>query len=89
MFDAEELARLRAKYGDHSNGVIHDPERARVAAAFIDANGTRAAPGSGQRVRAVIQPKNQDAGAKPATAPAGPPLKGAPVLSNPRQETSQ
>lgn len=44
MFDAEELARLRAKYGDASGGVIHDPERARVAAAFIDANGTRAAP---------------------------------------------
>ncbi len=44
MFDDKELARLRAKYGDHSNGAIHDPERARVAAAFIDANGTRAAP---------------------------------------------
>ncbi|MCE1237331.1 MAG: agmatinase [Hyphomicrobiales bacterium] len=44
MFDDMELARLRAKYGDLSNGAIHDPERARVAAAFIDANGTRAAP---------------------------------------------
>lgn len=44
MFDDTELARLRAKYGDLSNGVIHDPERARVAKAFIDENGTRAAP---------------------------------------------
>lgn len=44
MYDDKELARLRAKYGDASNGVIHDPERARVAAAFIDENGTRAAP---------------------------------------------
>lgn len=44
MFDADELARLRAKYGDASGGVIHDPERARIAAAFIDPDGTRAAP---------------------------------------------
>ncbi|MDR3495139.1 MAG: agmatinase [Ancalomicrobiaceae bacterium] len=44
MYDDKQLARLRAKYGDASNGVIHDPERARVAAAMIDKNGTRAAP---------------------------------------------
>lgn len=44
MFDETELARLRAKYGDAAGGVIHDPERARVAAAVIDENGTRAAP---------------------------------------------
>jgi agmatinase len=44
MIDDVELARLRAKYGDASNGVIHDPERARVARMMIDENGTRAAP---------------------------------------------
>ena len=55
-------------------------------------NGTRALPGSTERVRAVIQPKNQDAG--PATPPRpaaalAPILKGAPDIANPRQETAQ
>lgn len=44
MTDEAELARLRAKYGDASNGRIHDPERARVARTMIDETGTRAAP---------------------------------------------
>ena len=44
MFDAEALARLRAKYGDASTGAIHDPAMRRVAEAFIDDNGTRSAP---------------------------------------------
>lgn len=44
MIDAEELARLRAKYGDASHGAIHDPDAARIAAAFIDKNGTRLVP---------------------------------------------
>ncbi len=54
-------------------------------------NGTRAKPGSGERVRAVIQPKNKDKGATaPASeAPGTKPLTVAPVISNPRQETSQ
>ena len=55
-------------------------------------NGTRARPGSGERVRAVIQPKNKDAGAGTAPQPAGakaPPLKGAPNITTPRQETAQ
>ena len=47
MFDAEELARLRAKYGEASGGAIHDPAFARAAATVIDENGTRAAPYSG------------------------------------------
>jgi len=65
-------------------------------------NGTRAKPGSGERVRAVLQPKNKDAGAaaaaaatpaatappRPAVAPP-PPLKGAENIGNPRQETAQ
>ncbi|BAO30805.1 lipopolysaccharide transport periplasmic protein LptA [Sulfuritalea hydrogenivorans] len=58
-------------------------------------NGTRAQPGSGERVRATIQPKNKDAGtaapaapARPAAAPA-PALKGAQNIANPRQETAQ
>jgi len=55
-------------------------------------NGTRALPGSGERVRAVIQPKNKDAGAalppaaRPTTVPV---LKGAPNIANPRQEPAQ
>ncbi|MCK9379939.1 MAG: lipopolysaccharide transport periplasmic protein LptA [Sulfuritalea sp.] len=55
-------------------------------------NGTRAQPGSSERVRAVIQPKNKDAGAvtPPSRAAAvAPPLKGAPAIANPRQETAQ
>ncbi len=52
-------------------------------------NGTRAKPGSGDRVRAVIQPKNKDApSASPATG-AAPALKPAPVITSPRQETAQ
>jgi lipopolysaccharide export system protein LptA len=63
-------------------------------------NGTRAQPGSGERVRAVIQPKNKKEDA-PATPPKGkpgstaPPRPAAPVpalksaqdIANPRQET--
>ena len=62
-------------------------------------NGTRAKPGSGERVRAVIQPKNKDTGAAgttpspsaPArpTAATPPALKGAQNISAPRQETAQ
>lgn len=53
-------------------------------------HGTRAAPGSGERVRAVIQPKDKNKGTAPASeSPGTPPLKGAPVISNPRQETQQ
>jgi lipopolysaccharide export system protein LptA len=54
-------------------------------------NGTRAQPGSGERVRAVIQPKNKD-GATPASRPsstAAPVLKVAPGIATPRQETAQ
>jgi lipopolysaccharide export system protein LptA len=54
-------------------------------------NGTRAQPGSGERVRAVIQPKNKEAAAptsRPATTPA-PALKVAPGIATPRQETAQ
>ena len=52
-------------------------------------NGTRAKPGASDRVRAVIQPKNK--GATPATGGTAntPPLKGAPELANPRQESAQ
>jgi len=56
-------------------------------------NGTRAQPGSGARVRAVIQPKAKDPGAgapTPASSSAiGPLLKGAPDLAKPRDETAQ
>jgi len=54
-------------------------------------NGTRARPGSNERVRAVIQPKNKDTGTvavRPPAAPA-PTLKGAQDISSPRQETSK
>jgi lipopolysaccharide export system protein LptA len=57
-------------------------------------NGTQAQPGSGERVRAVIQPKNKEAGA-PASAPSARPaagspvLKAAPTIAAPRQETAQ
>ena len=48
-------------------------------------NGTRAQPGSNDRVRAVIQPKNKDAGAAPRPASGdGPVLKGAQDIANPR-----
>jgi lipopolysaccharide export system protein LptA len=52
-------------------------------------NGTRAKPGSSDRVRAVIQPKNK--GATPAVAaPTNtPPLKGTKEIANPRQEPAQ
>ena len=57
------------------------------------ANGTRAKPGSTDRVRAVIQPKNKDAATPAASArPAAtvaPVLKGAQTLATPRQETAQ
>lgn len=52
-------------------------------------NGTRAKPGSSERVRAVIQPKNKGAApvlAAPATTP---PLKGAEEIASPRQESVQ
>lgn len=51
-------------------------------------NGTRAKPGSGERVRAVIQPKNKDKGAPaPASEASGvKPLQAAPAISNPRQD---
>ena len=54
-------------------------------------NGTRAKPGSGDRVRAVIQPKNKDAGASTSSPAVGaaPALKPAPIITNPRQETAQ
>ena len=55
-------------------------------------NGTRAQPGSGERVRAVIQPKNKEAGTVTparAVAPITPMLKGAQSIATPRQETSQ
>ncbi len=54
-------------------------------------NGSRAKPGSGQRVHAVIQPKNKDANTGTATNPAtivAPVLKGAREIT-PRQEKSQ
>ena len=54
-------------------------------------NGTRAQPCSGERVRAVIQPKKQD-GAPPASRPSttpAPVLKVAPGIATPRQETAQ
>jgi lipopolysaccharide export system protein LptA len=58
-------------------------------------NGTRAQPGSGERVRAVIQPKNKDAGPAASSAPPrpaaviAPALKGAENIGAPRQETAQ
>jgi lipopolysaccharide export system protein LptA len=58
-------------------------------------NGTRAKPGSGERVRAVIQPKNKDAGAATSLAPPRsttpniPALKGAQNIAAPREETAQ
>ena len=55
-------------------------------------NGTRAQPGSGERVRAVIQPKSKDgapaAASRPATA-ITPTLKGAQSIAVPRQEAAQ
>lgn len=54
-------------------------------------NGSRAKPGSGQRVHAVIQPKNKDATAGTAANPTtivAPTLKGAREIT-PRQETPQ
>jgi lipopolysaccharide export system protein LptA len=56
-------------------------------------NGTRAKPGSNERVRAVIQPKNKDVATPPSSArPAAamaPTLKGAQTIATPRQETAQ
>ena len=56
------------------------------------ANGTRAQPGSGERVRAVIQPKNKDAAAASPPRPAAaivPLLKGEQNITTPRQEAAQ
>lgn len=52
-------------------------------------NGTRAQPGSGERVRAVIQPRNKDAAGAPSAAAPGASLKPAPAIANPRQENTQ
>ena len=52
-------------------------------------NGTRAQPGSGERVRAVIQPRNKDAAGAPGAAVPGASLKPAPAIANPRQENTQ
>jgi lipopolysaccharide export system protein LptA len=57
-------------------------------------NGTRAKPGSTDRVRAVIQPKNKDAAAMPSAsarpaAAMAPVLKGAQTIATPRQEAAQ
>ena len=55
-------------------------------------NGSRAQPGSNERVRAVIQPKNKDASAAESARPAAaitPALKGAPSIPPPRQETAK
>ena len=55
-------------------------------------NGGRAKPGSTDRVRAIIQPKNKDGGApatiRPATA-ITPALQGTPDIAIPRQEKSK
>jgi lipopolysaccharide export system protein LptA len=56
------------------------------------ANGSRAQPGSNERVRAVIQPKNKEAAAATQARPAAaitPALKGAQDIATPRQETAQ
>lgn len=51
-------------------------------------NGTRARPGSGERVRAVIQSRGK--GATPVTSHSGSaPLKGAAYLGNPNQEITE
>lgn len=47
-----------------------------------------AAASPGQRVRAVIQPKNRDATAPTPAPAAAPGLKPAPALSNPRKESN-
>jgi lipopolysaccharide export system protein LptA len=52
-------------------------------------NGTRAKPGSSDRVRAVIQPKNKAGTAAPSPAMTGPALKGAENITPSRQETAQ
>jgi lipopolysaccharide export system protein LptA len=58
-------------------------------------NGTRAQPGSGERVRATIQPKNKESGTAAPAMPARPAaalvptLKGAQTIATPRQETAQ
>ena len=52
-------------------------------------NGTRAQPGSGERVRAVIQSKTKEAGLAPETRPTGaivPTLKGAQDIAKPRPD---
>lgn len=45
-FDAEKLARLRARYADAAPGTTHDPKFARIAARLF-AGGTRVAPYAG------------------------------------------
>jgi lipopolysaccharide export system protein LptA len=55
-------------------------------------NGSRAQPGSTERVRAVIQPKNKEAASATQARPTAvitPALKGAPDIATPRQETAQ
>ncbi|MCX7168275.1 MAG: lipopolysaccharide transport periplasmic protein LptA [Rhodocyclales bacterium] len=55
-------------------------------------NGSRAKPGSTDRVRAVIQPKNKDTGAVTTARPAAaiaPVLKGTQSIAPPHQETAQ
>ncbi|MDP2810641.1 MAG: lipopolysaccharide transport periplasmic protein LptA [Rhodocyclaceae bacterium] len=55
-------------------------------------DGSRARPGSGERVRAVIQPKNKDTGVVTVPRPAAgiaPVLKGAQSIATPRQEAAQ
>ncbi|MDP2135251.1 MAG: lipopolysaccharide transport periplasmic protein LptA [Sulfuritalea sp.] len=52
-------------------------------------NGTRAQPGSNERVRAVIQPKSKGAGPAASANVASPALKGAQDIASPRQEISK
>lgn len=53
-------------------------------------DGTRAKPGSSERVRAVIQPKNKAGSAAPPTHPLpAPALQNAQDIAPPRQETSK
>ncbi len=90
----EFFGRARVKSGlDEVRGQFISYD-ARTEQYFVTSgpNGTRAQPGSGERVRAVIQPKNKDAGASGAARPAAsaaPALKGAQAIDNPRQEATK